>query len=122
MKPKLPLCGLVFAILVATASFARADTICAIYPDEAGSTLGPLLAVGATTGSLGVERTAGSGAVGSYEIQDSDGQVFTDYASVAAAGVTALTAVNAQQYRVYMLTAPDAGTTVRVCLFLNNPR
>jgi hypothetical protein len=100
-----------------------ADTLCNLYPDEAGSVVGPLLNVGAPSGSIGIEIVSGSGAVGSYQVQKSDGQkFFNDGAAVSSEGVTNIATVNAQQYRILMTVAPDSGTTVRVCLFLSNPR
>ena len=126
MKPKLPLYILVFAILCVLGGShnAQADTLCAIYPDEAGSAFEPVINMGAPAGSVQVAVMTGSGAVGSYQPQKSNDGVtwVNDGSAVSSAGVTALASVNAEKYRVLMTVPPDSGTQVKVCLNLSNPK
>lgn len=126
MKPKLPLALLVFTILFAFGGShnAHADTLCAIYPDEAGSAFQPVLNMGAPAGSIQIAITDGSGTVGTYQVQKSDDgdHWVNDGATVSSAGVSALSSVNAEKYRILMTVAPQTGTTVKVCLTLSNPK
>lgn len=116
---------LVLAILVLGGSkIASADTLCAIYPDEAGTPFTPVINMGAPAGSIQVAVVSGSGAVGTYQVTKSDDgdHYVNDGSAVSSAGVTALASVNAEKYSVLMTVAPDSGTTVKVCLTLSNPK
>lgn len=124
MKPTLPLAVLVFAILLGGEFVAHAETICAVYPDEAGSAFNPVINLGAPAGSIQVAATSGTGAVGTYQVQASDdGDHWVNVGSaVSSAGIAALSSVIAEKYRVLMTVPPDSGTTTKVCLTLSNPR
>ena len=92
---------------------------CRIYPADAGSVVGPA-GVPDNEGGVAVtiSRVEGSGAVGSYQPQESDspeGPWTSVGAALSAVGTVAV-AVIAAYVQVLMTVAPDAGTSVRVCV------
>jgi hypothetical protein len=99
-----------------------ADTVCHTYPDDAGQVVGPLMprwgGSSYLNASFSVEIVSGSGAVGSYQLQKADGNKFFNVGSpVNVEGITPFTP-DSDRFQVVMITGPDPGTTVLVCLHL----
>lgn len=97
------------------------DTIgppCRIYPAESGRVVGPGGVPDNEGGvSVIVSVLAGSGSVGSYQVQESDsmsGPWFNVGSALLTEGVHNVT-VRGSYIRILALTQPASGVKVRVC-------
>jgi hypothetical protein len=92
---------------------------CRVYPRDNGKVVGPQGVPDNEGGvSVTVSRVEGSGAVGTYQAQESDSPdgPWNDVgAAIAAAGVTSV-AVKASYVQVLMTVAPGVDTSTRVCV------
>jgi hypothetical protein len=85
--------------------------------------LGPLVAklpagTQVASASVQVERTAGSGAVGSYDLEYSlSGKAFLKDQTINSATIVD-SLKNGLYYQVRLTAAPDPGTTVQVTLYV----
>jgi hypothetical protein len=91
---------------------------CRVYPRDNGKVVGPNGVPDNEGGvAVTVSKVDGSGAVGTYQPQESDDPAgpWTNVGAALGAG-TASVAVKAAYVRVLPATQPDVGTSARVCI------
>lgn len=107
-------------LILLLASTVHASTICRTYPADAGKAIDATMAGATSAGSVSVEKTSGSGAVGSYDVTSSNsGQKYFAVQTINTESITTTTNTPAEYLRVRMTVAPDSGTIVKVCLHVN---
>lgn len=119
-KGKDTLIGFLAGVMLLFGTSAFADTLCRIYPTDAGKVVGPLLITrpaGTAAASWQIEIVSGNGAVGSYQLQKATGDTFVSQGSAVSSAVITTYTPDAQKFQIIMVTAPDSGTVVKVCIF-----